>query len=51
MNLGALHTTTLVEWSGLLTEDTLTINDEPASTAALQRVRDHLDIAAQAPWY
>ncbi len=44
MNLGALHTTTLVEWSGLLTEDTLTINDEPASTAALQRVRDHLDM-------
>jgi diphosphomevalonate decarboxylase len=47
MNLGALETRTNVAFisDGSLSSDTLTINDQPASGAALQRVTTFLDVA------
>lgn len=44
MNLDALHTTTTVSFDDTLTGDTLTINNETISGAALDRVTDHLDL-------
>jgi diphosphomevalonate decarboxylase len=44
MNLDALHTTTTVLFDDTLTGDTLTINNETASGAALNRVAAHLDL-------
>ncbi|MCY3780951.1 MAG: diphosphomevalonate decarboxylase [Chloroflexi bacterium] len=44
MNLGDLHTTTMVEWSRTRAADSLTINGSPGNEAALARVRKHLDM-------
>lgn len=44
MNLSALHTTTNVRWSADLATDSLTINGEAPTEAALRRVQAHLDM-------
>ena len=44
MNLLALHTTTTVRWSADLAIDSLTINGDAATVAALRRVQAHLDM-------
>lgn len=44
MNLADLHTTTTVAWDSDLQQDTLHINGARAADAALQRVRNHLDL-------
>ena len=44
MNLADLYTTTTVEWSHRLQEDTLNINMAPGDKLALERVRLHLDV-------
>lgn len=44
MNLATLHTTTTVEWSSELPNDSLTINGSRTSELALTRVKDHLDM-------
>ena len=44
MNLADLHTTTTVAWDGDLKQDTLTIDEAVAADAALERVRNHLDM-------
>ena len=43
MNLDSLHIVTTVTFDAGLKSDALTINDAPASEAALQRVSQHLD--------
>ncbi|MYI41046.1 MAG: hypothetical protein F4063_03655 [Chloroflexi bacterium] len=43
MNLAALHSTTTVRWSDELAADSLAINGEAPSVAALRRVQAHLD--------
>ena len=43
MNLAALHTTSKVRWSAELAADSLTINGQVATEAALRRVQAHLD--------
>ena len=44
MNLAALHTTTTAQWSADFPHDSLRINGEPATDAALLRVSAHLDV-------
>lgn len=43
MNLAGLYTETRVTWDATLTADTLTLNGEPASEAARERVAAHLE--------
>ncbi|MDQ7030755.1 MAG: diphosphomevalonate decarboxylase [Ardenticatenia bacterium] len=47
MTLDAARTTTAVEFSPRLADDVLTINDKPASEAALRRVSRHLDLVRE----
>ena len=42
MNLAGLHTETTVEWDAALPRDTLTLNGQQATPAALERVSKHL---------
>ncbi|MCY4464380.1 MAG: diphosphomevalonate decarboxylase [Chloroflexi bacterium] len=44
MNLSALHTTTTVRWLADMAVDSLTINGEAPTVAALRRVQAHLDM-------
>lgn len=44
MNLAELYTSTTVEWDGALKADTLTINGAIPAEAALERVREHLNV-------
>ena len=44
MNLAALRTTTTVRWTAEIAQDSLTINSERATDAALRRVSAHLDV-------
>ena len=47
MNLASLHSTTTVEWSSALPDDSLAINGARADEPALARVRKHLDALRQ----
>lgn len=47
MNLDGVATETTVTWRDDITDDTLTLNGEPAGEAALLRVRKHLDVVRQ----